>query len=278
MKILKTIQEVRQWRGQSELGFVPTMGALHEGHASLIRRSVTENDRTIVSIFVNPAQFAPTEDLDKYPRTLDADMQLCEACGADAVFTPDKATIYPPGFCTLVEVEGLGDRLCGQSRPGHFKGVTTVVAKLFQIVQPTRAYFGQKDAQQAIILNRMVTDLDMPIELVTCPIVREADGLAMSSRNRYLSEDERKRAVGLSLALKEVQMLFDAGTRTAAILRGQLITTLDDYVDKLDYAEVVSAETLEPVLEVAGPTLVALAAFVGSTRLIDNVVLSEREA
>jgi pantoate--beta-alanine ligase len=272
MKVFATIEEVRSW-GKSA-GFVPTMGALHEGHASLIRRSAAENDQTIVSIFVNPTQFGPTEDLAKYPRTLEADLKLCEAAGADAVFTPDKRMIYPDGFCTWVTVEGLGDKLCGASRPGHFKGVTTVVAKLFNIVQPARAYFGQKDAQQALILGRMVRDLDMPIEMVTCPIIREPDGLAMSSRNRYLNEDERKRAVGLSKALGEVEKLFKSGTRKVSILRAKLATTLDDYVDKLDYAEILDAEDLSETAEIKRPALAAAAAFVGSTRLIDNVILS----
>ncbi len=274
METLPTIEAVRAWRGSGELGFVPTMGALHEGHASLVRRSAAENARTLVSIFVNPTQFGPNEDLAKYPRTLEADLKLCEQSGADAVFTPTKEMMYPPGFCSWVTVEGLGDRLCGASRPGHFKGVTTVVAKLFHIVGPTRAYFGQKDAQQALILRRMVRDLDMPLELIVCPIVREPDGLAMSSRNRYLSEDERRRAVGLSKALFEAQRMFDAGTRTAAVLRGQLITTLEEYVDKLDYAELVDADSLQPVTEITGPTLVAVAAWVGGTRLIDNVILA----
>lgn len=274
MKTLQSIEAVRAWRGSGELGFVPTMGALHEGHASLVRRSAAENARTLVSIFVNPTQFGPNEDLAKYPRTLEADLKLCEQAGADAVFTPTREMMYPPGFCSWVTVEGLGDRLCGASRPGHFRGVTTVVAKLFHIVGPKRAYFGQKDAQQALILRRMVRDLDMPLELIVCPIVREPDGLAMSSRNRYLSEDERRRAVGISKALFEAQRMFEAGTRTAAVLRGQLIITLDEYVDKLDYAELVSADTLQPVIEISGPTLVAVAAWVGGTRLIDNVIVA----
>lgn len=274
METLPTIEAVRAWRGSGELGFVPTMGALHEGHASLVRRSAAENARTLVSIFVNPTQFGPNEDLAKYPRTLEADLKLCEQAGADAVFTPTREMMYPPGFCSWVTVEGLGDRLCGASRPGHFRGVTTVVAKLFHIVGPKRAYFGQKDAQQALILRRMVRDLDMPLELIVCPIVREPDGLAMSSRNRYLSEDERRRAVGISKALFEAQRMFEAGTRTAAVLRGQLIITLDEYVDKLDYAELVSADTLQPVIEISGPTLVAVAAWVGGTRLIDNVIVA----
>lgn len=274
METLQSIEAVRAWRGSGELGFVPTMGALHEGHASLVRRSAAENARTLVSIFVNPTQFGPNEDLAKYPRTLEADLKLCEQAGADAVFTPTKEMMYPPGFCSWVTVEGLGDRLCGASRPGHFKGVTTVVSKLFHIVEPTRAYFGQKDAQQALILRRMVRDLDMPLELIVCPIIREPDGLAMSSRNRYLSEDERRRAVGLSKALFEAQRLFKAGTRTAAVLRGQLIITLDEYVDKLDYAELVDADSLQPVTEIIGPTLIAVAAWVGGTRLIDNVIVA----
>lgn len=274
METLQSIEAVRAWRGSGELGFVPTMGALHEGHASLVRRSAAENARTLVSIFVNPTQFGPNEDLAKYPRTLEADLKLCEQAGASAVFTPNNEMMYPPGFCSWVTVEGLGDRLCGASRPGHFKGVTTVVSKLFHIVEPTRAYFGQKDAQQALILRRMVRDLDMPLELIVCPIVREPDGLAMSSRNRYLSEDERRRAVGLSKALFQAQRMFQAGTTAAAVLRGQLIITLEEYVDKLDYAELVDADSLQPVTEITGPTLIAVAAWVGGTRLIDNVIVA----
>ncbi|MCB9892852.1 MAG: pantoate--beta-alanine ligase [Planctomycetes bacterium] len=277
MKTLRTIEEVRAWRsGENEVGFVPTMGALHEGHASLIRRSASENAATLVSVFVNPTQFGPNEDLAKYPRTLDADLALCEAAGATGVFTPDKEMIYPPGFRSWVIVDELGDRLCGASRPGHFKGVTTVVAKLFNITNPTRAYFGQKDAQQALILRRMVIDLNIPLELVVCPIVREPDGLAMSSRNRYLNPEERKRAACLRKALAEVEKLHKAGTRKTSILRPALVTILDDHVDKLDYAEIVDADTLEPLDEVDRPTLVAVAAFVGSTRLIDNVILGLR--
>ena len=273
METLPSIDAVRAWRASGDVGFVPTMGALHEGHASLIRRSVSDNARTVVSIFVNPTQFGPNEDLSKYPRTLEADLKLCEEAGADAVFTPDKDMMYPPGYATWVTVEGLTDKLCGASRPDHFRGVTTIVSKLFHIVGPTRAYFGQKDAQQAIVLRRMVRDLNLPIELITCPIVREADGLAMSSRNRYLSEDERKRAVGISKALNEVQQLFDKGQREVSVLLPALITTLEDYVDKLDYAEILDAEHLSNITTIERPALAAVAAFVGSTRLIDNVVL-----
>ncbi|MBZ0137105.1 MAG: pantoate--beta-alanine ligase [Planctomycetes bacterium] len=274
MDTLSSIDAVRGWRGASEVGFVPTMGALHEGHASLIRRSVTDNPRTLVSIFVNPAQFAPGEDLAKYPRTIQQDLQLCADCGADAVFTPDKQMMYPPGFATWVDVEGLTDRLCGATRPGHFRGVTTVVAKLFHITGATRAYFGQKDAQQVIVLRRMVDDLNLPIELITCPIIREPDGLAMSSRNRYLSALERERATGISKALRAVETLFQKGTREVSILRASLVTGLSNHVDKLDYAEVLDAGNLSDIQRVDRPSLAAVAAFIGSTRLIDNVVLA----
>lgn len=273
METLTSIDAVRAWRSGGEVGFVATMGALHEGHASLIKHSAANNERTLVSIFVNPTQFGPNEDLSKYPRTLEADLKLCEAAGADAVFTPDKQMMYPPGYATWVTVEGLTDKLCGATRPDHFRGVTTIVSKLFHIAGPTRAYFGQKDAQQAIVLRRMARDLHLHIELITCPIVREADGLAMSSRNRYLSEDERARAVGLSKALNEVQQLFDKGQREVSVLLPALITKLEDYVDKLDYAEFLDAEDLSNIATIERPALAAVAAFVGSTRLIDNVVL-----
>ena len=273
METLTSIDAVRAWRKTGELGFVATMGALHEGHASLIRHSVADNERTLVSIFVNPSQFGPNEDLAKYPRTLEQDLELCKACGADAVFTPDKGAVYPPGYSTWVSVEGLTDKLCGASRPDHFRGVTTIVSKLFHIVGPTRAYFGQKDAQQFIVLRRMAADLNMQVELVSCPIVREADGLAMSSRNRYLSEDERQRAAGLSKALGHVQQLFDKGQREVSVLLPALITKLEDHVDKLDYADILDAEDLSMITTIKRPALAAVAAFVGSTRLIDNVVL-----
>ena len=272
MDVLQTIDEVRAWH-KPGIGFVPTMGALHEGHAALMRRAAAENAHAIASVFVNPTQFGPNEDLSRYPRTLDADLALCEASGIKAVFTPDTAMVYPDGFRTWVNVDGLGDKLCGASRPGHFKGVTTVVAKLFNIVRPTRAYFGQKDAQQLMIIRRMTRDLDLPIEIVGCPIVREADGLAMSSRNRYLSEHERARAPGIYKALQAMRATFDKGTRNAAILHAQLKLDLTERVDKLDYAEILDAETLDDIVEIRRPALAAVACFIGSTRLIDNIVL-----
>lgn len=274
---LKTIRDLRAWRAKlaGALGFVPTMGALHEGHASLVRRSASENASTVVSIFVNPTQFGPTEDLEKYPRTLDADLKLCKAAGAAAVFTPDKAMMYPPGFNTWVTVEGLTDKLDGLSRPGHFKGVTTVVTKLFNLVQPARAYFGQKDAQQALVLTRMARELDMPLEVITCPTVREADGLAMSSRNRYLNGEERQRALALWRSLAAVRALFDRGEREVAHLRMAGLEELQKGAGRVDYLEIVDAADLGAITRIERPALCAVAAFVGTTRLIDNIVLGD---
>lgn len=274
MEELSTIQQVRGWhKAAADVGFVPTMGALHDGHASLIRRSVADGPVTIVSIFVNPTQFGPNEDLDEYPRTLADDLELCRNLGADAVFTPDEPMMYPPGYATWVEVDGLTGKLCGASRPEHFKGVTTVVSKLFNIVQPRRAYFGQKDAQQAIVLKRMAADLNMPIEIITCPIVREPDGLALSSRNKYLNEDERRRALVLRRALKEVEDKFKQGTRNTNVLRSHLQVTIGEEADKLDYAEILTADDLSELAEIDRAAIAAVAAYFGSTRLIDNVVL-----
>lgn len=272
---LATIADLRQWRARQAgtVGFVPTMGALHEGHASLVRRSAAENAATLVSIFVNPTQFGPNEDLDKYPRTLEADLRLCEQAGATAVFTPDNAMMYPPGFATWVTVEGMTDKLCGKSRPGHFRGVTTVVAKLFNLAQPTRAYFGQKDAQQALVLTRMAIELDMPLEVITCPTVREADGLAMSSRNRYLAAPDRQRALALFGALQAVQAAFKAGQRDVPMLRQAGLAILTPRVDRVDYLEILSAHDLGEITTLQGKALCAVAAFVGTTRLIDNVIL-----
>lgn len=275
MKQLATTAELLAWRAtvKGGLGFVPTMGALHEGHATLVRRSAADNPDTCVSIFVNPAQFGPNEDLAKYPRTLEFDLKLCEQAGATAIFTPDKAMMYPRGFATWVTVEGLSDKLCGRSRPGHFKGVTTVVTKLFNLVRPTRAYFGQKDAQQALILTRMARELDMPPEVVTCPTVREPDGLAMSSRNRYLSADERKRALFLHRALSTIEAAFKTGKREVAKLREAGLAELKKGVDRVDYLEIVDAGDLGELAQVDRRALCAVAAFVGKTRLIDNVTL-----
>ncbi len=274
MQSLQTIEALRAYRAglSGAVGFVPTMGALHEGHASLVRRSAAENPATIVSIFVNPTQFGPNEDLAKYPRTLDADLALCERAGASAVFFPTSEMMYPPGFRTWVSVEGLTDKLCGASRPGHFRGVTTVVTKLFNLVQPARAYFGQKDAQQALVLTRMARDLDMPLQVITCPIVREADGLAMSSRNRYLDAEQRRRALALHRALRAIEDAFKAGQRDTAALRQIGLEKLM-VTDRVDYLEFVDAAGLSSVSVIQGPVLCAIAAYIGGTRLIDNVVL-----
>jgi pantoate--beta-alanine ligase len=272
---LPTIEALRGFRGAitGSLGLVPTLGALHEGHASLVRRSVAENEHTLVSIFVNPTQFGPGEDLHKYPRTLEADLELCQREGAGAVFTPNSALMYPAGFTTWVNVEGLADKLCGASRPGHFRGVATVVAKLFNLVQPTRAYFGQKDAQQALIITRMVRDLNLPVELVICPTVREPDGLALSSRNRYLNERDRERATSVYRALQAAETGLAAGESDVATLKRACRAELEEQVDRIDYVEIVDAQDLAEIETVDRPALCAIAAFIGTTRLIDNVIL-----
>ncbi|MCC6464765.1 MAG: pantoate--beta-alanine ligase, partial [Planctomycetes bacterium] len=239
----------------------------------LVRRSAQENAHPRASVVVNPTQFGPNEDLAKYPRTLEADLELCRKAGAAAVFTPDPAMMYPPGFCTWVNVDGLTDKLCGRSRPGHFRGVTTVVSKLFHLVQPTRAYFGQKDAQQALVLTRMARDLDMPLEVITCPTVREPDGLALSSRNRYLTIAERSRALALHRALRAAAAAHGAGERDTATLKAAMRAELAKDVDRVDYAEVLRADDLAEVPRAEGRTLCAVAAFVGTTRLIDNMIL-----
>jgi pantoate--beta-alanine ligase len=261
-------------RARKRLGLVPTMGALHEGHLSLVRQSKSQCDVTAVSIFVNPLQFGPTEDFAKYPRTLERDIELLEGLGVDLLFMPSVDEMYPPGVKTAVEVDDLSNRLDGGSRPGHFRGVTTVVCKLFGIVRPDRAFFGQKDAAQVAVLRKMVRDLDMDVEIVVCPIVREPDGLAMSSRNAYLSAGQRQQALVLSRSLQQVKSAFDADERDAAKLAQvgmQVIAS--ETGTKLDYFAIVDADTLEPVAHAARGTLVAVAAWVGTTRLIDNIVL-----
>jgi pantoate--beta-alanine ligase len=261
-------------REGKRLGLVPTMGALHEGHLSLVRESKSQCDVTAVSIFVNPLQFGPTEDFAKYPRTLEQDIALLAGLGVDLLFIPSAAEMYPPGAKTGVEVGDLSSRLDGGSRPEHFRGVTTVVCKLFEIVRPDRAFFGQKDAAQVAVLRKMVRDLDMDVEIVVCPIVRESDGLAMSSRNAYLNAEQRQQALVLGRSLQRVKSAFDAGERDAGILTNvgtQAVTT--EAGAKLDYFAIVDSETLEPVAQVSRGTLVAVAAWVGTTRLIDNIVL-----
>lgn len=274
-----TIGEIREevWYLRQEgkqIGFVPTMGALHEGHMSLFSAARAETDIVIASIFVNPTQFGPNEDLDKYPRTLEQDLQACDKEGVDLVFTPTPDMMYPSGFRTYVEVHELQNVLCGRSRPSHFRGVTTVVLKLFQIVQPDVAFFGQKDAQQARILEQMVRDLNVPVRIRVCPIVREPDGLALSSRNRYLTPEQRQRAVVLHNSLKQVRERVEVGERDAKQLEAFLRTNIENTEGaRLDYAAVVDYETLEPIKVVQRRVLFAVAAYFGETRLIDNELL-----
>ena len=257
------------------MALVPTMGALHAGHVSLLRAARQESDYVVVSIFVNPIQFGPAEDLERYPRPLDDDLTVCTREGADLVFAPEAVTIYPPGYRTYVEVSELADKLCGPARPGHFRGVATVVFKLFQIVRPDVAYFGQKDAQQARIIQQMVRDLDLGVKLRICPIVREPDGLAQSSRNGYLDPDQRRQAVVLYQALEEVRGLITAGERDANRLRQTLAARIRSAPGAaLDYAEIVDADTLRPLGVVRGDILIAVAVKFGDTRLIDNLPLS----
>jgi len=251
------------------------MGALHEGHLSLVRAAKASCDAVAVSIFVNPTQFGPNEDFALYPRTFDADCALLAAEGVDVVFAPAPEEIYRPGAATFVEVEGLSQRLDGASRPGHFRGVATVVAKLFIAAEPDRAFFGQKDAAQIAVLRRMVADLDLPVELVACPIVREPDGLAISSRNVYLSPERRTIALALSRSLRVVQAEINHGEANSATLRAAVVDALESEPGlKIDYVEVVSPDTLEPVASIAPRALVAVAAWVGETRLIDNLIVT----
>ena len=279
MEIIHTVEWMKQIAHEARaqeriLGLVPTMGALHEGHLSLIRAAQRECAPLVVSLFVNPKQFGPAEDLGKYPRSLEADRAALEALGVDYLFAPSPQEMYPPGFRTSVVVEGLSDRLEGHSRPGHFRGVTTVVLKLFEIVQPRFAYFGRKDAQQARLIRQMATDLNLDTGVVVCPIVREADGLALSSRNVYLKSEDRRAAAALSRSLAAVRDEIAKGERDAArllaALRGVLAT---EPRVALDYAEIVDAETLEPVARLRGTCYVLLAAKVGDTRLIDNALI-----
>jgi pantoate--beta-alanine ligase len=280
MKVCTAIPEARaacrdaRVRGQ-RLGLVPTMGALHEGHLSLVRAAKAQCDAVAVSIFVNPTQFGPKEDLSTYPRQLERDCRLLEGEGVDILFAPPVEEMYPPGGVTWVLVEGLSEKLDGRSRPGHFRGVTTIVAKLFHIIEPATAFFGQKDAAQVAVIRRMVQDLNFAVEIVACPIVREADGLAMSSRNAYLNREERGRALVLQWSLQEARQQFDAGERAAA----KLISAAKEVFAGepqvvLDYFEIVDPDTLDPVERISQKTLVAVAAYVGMTRLIDNLVLN----
>jgi len=271
-------EQARQARAESRIiGLVPTMGALHAGHVALIERARRECSPVIASIFVNPKQFGPNEDFSKYPRALDSDTKMLEQAGVDSLFAPEPLEIYPNGFSTYVHVEGLSERLEGRSRPGHFRGVTTVVMKLLQIVQPNFAYFGRKDAQQARIIAQMAGDLNLDSEIVVCPIVREPDGLALSSRNAYLSAEERKAATVLHRALDAARSELAAGVRDALQLQGVLNRTLSaERQARVDYAEVVDAESFEPVVRVSKPAYVLLAVFIGKTRLIDNLYIEPK--
>jgi len=264
-------------RGKS-VGLVPTMGFLHEGHLSLVRESVQQTDVTVVSIYVNPAQFGPKEDLKEYPRDINRDTEILEAEGVDYIFSPGNEEIYPEGYKTYVEVHDMQDTLCGRSRPGHFRGVCTVVLKLFNIIEPDFAYFGQKDAQQAIILKRMVQDLNLGVKIEVLPIVREEDGLALSSRNAYLDQEERKAARVLSQSLEEAREMVKSGEQDS----GQIISRMKEMISqepraKIDYVEIVDRENLNPVAKIEKEALAALAVFVGKVRLIDNMILKVKE-
>ncbi|SRR6266567_7113967 len=279
MKLVTSIAEMRALcrtarSSGARLGLVPTMGALHEGHLSLVRSAQEKSDTVAASIFVNPTQFGPNEDFAKYPRALEGDCALFEREGVELVFAPSADQMYPKGAVTWIVVEGLSERLCGKSRPGHFRGVTTVVAKLFHIVEPDFAFFGQKDAGQVAIIRRMVRDLNLAVTIEVCPIVREPDGLALSSRNAYLGDQERQSALVLYRSLMRVQKRFESGERNSASLvaAAKQVFAAEPAV-RLDYIEVVDPETLEPETAVSKSTLVAVAGSVGQTRLIDNILL-----
>ncbi|MBU5473833.1 pantoate--beta-alanine ligase [Roseburia sp. MSJ-14] len=278
MKIITTIEELRPiikgWKREGlTVGLVPTMGYLHDGHKSLIVKAVAENDKVVVSDFVNPTQFGANEDLSSYPRDIERDAALCEAAGADIIFHPEPEEMYYPDKCTFVDMDKLTKGLCGKTRPVHFSGVCTVVSKLFNIVTPDRAYFGQKDAQQLAVIKRMVRDLNFDITVVGCPIVREADGLALSSRNTYLSDEERKAALILNKSLTLGKEMIEAGEKDAAKVREAIIKNMEtEPLAKVDYVEIVDNENLEPVQTIDVPCLVATAVYIGKTRLIDNFV------
>lgn len=279
MKVVGTIKEVRElvkeWKKNGEtVGFVPTMGYLHEGHGSLITKARENNDKVVVSIFVNPMQFGPTEDLDSYPRDLEKDSKFCESLGADLIFHPEPEEMYHDDFSSYVDMSVLTEELCGLSRPVHFRGVCTVVTKLFNIVQPDNAYFGQKDAQQLAIIKHMVQDLNMDINVVGCPIVREEDGLAKSSRNTYLSQEERKAALILSKTVKLAKELIDAGEKDADVVVAKMKENIEtEPMAKIDYVKAVNGLTMQQQKEIKAPMLIAMAVYIGKTRLIDNMIL-----
>ena len=281
MEVLRSISEIRekvqQWKNNGlSVGFVPTMGYLHAGHKSLIEKAASENDRVVVSVFVNPKQFDNANDLETYPSNLQGDKKLAEEAGGNIIFAPTAAEMYPDGFATLVDTEGLDKELCGATRPGHFRGVCTVVTKLFLIVAPDRAYFGEKDFQQLAIIKRFTKDLNIPVEIIGCPIVREEDGLAMSSRNAKLSEDERRKALIIIEALNIIKEMVYQGTTDVEKLKKEAvrkISTMD--IAKVDYFEIVDPDTLEKIDVVKEKALAATAVFIGKTRLIDNMIIGE---
>lgn len=280
MRVVKTIKEVREqvgaWKKEGfSIGFVPTMGYLHEGHQSLIRKSAEQNDRTVVSVFVNPIQFGPNEDLEAYPRDLERDKAAVEEAGGDLIFNPEPSEMYPNHFTSFIDTTETTELLCGAVRPIHFRGVCTVVGKLFNIVLPDRAYFGQKDAQQLATIRRFVRDLNFPVEVIACPIVRESDGLAKSSRNTYLNPAERQAATILSKSLNLGREAIEQGERDAKKVIAVITASLQsEPLARIDYVEVVDFENIQRVERIAGETLVAIAVYIGKTRLIDNFVIT----
>lgn len=279
--VIKTVEDLRKELkskiGNSTIGLVPTMGYLHEGHISLIKKARSENDIVVLSVFVNPTQFSPNEDLDKYPRDLDKDVKIAHDNGVDYIFAPSVEEMYGDNYSTYVNIEGnITKKLCGASRPSHFRGVTTVVSKLFNITTPNNAYFGLKDAQQLSVIKKLVKDLNFDINIVPCPIIRDTDGLALSSRNVYLSEEERKQALILSQSLKDIKSMYKNGHRDASELKNYVINKINTMnLANIDYVEIVDFETLEDVNLANDKTLVALAVKFGNTRLIDNTILGE---
>lgn len=281
--VLHSVTELRnalaKHRAQGDtIGFVPTMGALHEGHATLLRRSAGENKVTVLSIFVNPTQFGPNEDFSRYPRTLEADLELARQSGVTHVFVPSEKEIYPEGWRTFIEVEGLTNVLCGKFRPGHFRGVATVVYRLFRLVEPTVAYFGQKDLQQCLVIQKMVRDLELPLRVEICPTMREPDGLAMSSRNRYLSPEERRKAITIFRSLQTLKAHYQKGQRNVGPLVTAALDALHRVADfQVQYAEIRGLDSLEELSVVDRPCAFFVAGYLGSTRLIDNLVLIPAE-
>lgn len=279
MELLRTIEEARQFvlsqkKREKSLGLVPTMGYLHEGHLSLVHTAREQNDLVVVSIFVNPTQFGPQEDLDRYPRDLEKDRNSCSQAGVDAIFMPTAKEMYPERFHTWVQVDTITETLCGASRPGHFRGVATVVSKLFNIIQPDRAYFGLKDFQQAVVIKQMVRDLNMPLEIVTVATVREADGLATSSRNKYLTAKQRASAPVLYNTLKLGQRLIEAGEHNADVVHEAMVKEIESQPNtRIDYISVCNPETLAPVDKIENRVLLAMAVWLGNTRLIDNILV-----